>query len=369
MDTGERRALAALAAVRGVGPASVRAVREAMGPLGELLERPVEAWVGQVALVPSALEGLKEVSTLAEAADRLERALSVHAIRVGYRGEPEYPSRLAEVRDAPEVLFYRGPAGEGPPRRRVALVGSRRPDAGFARWASGLASALAGCGVGVVSGGAIGIDEACHRGALERGESWAFLGSGLDRLSGRLRDLTFSILEAGGSIFSEHPPGVDARRWMFPRRNRLISGASDAVVVVRADADSGALHTVDAAEDQGRLVLAVPGDPGLEVAKGCLSLLAQGRARLCRGAGDVLAAIGLLGVTPGQPPELPPDDPSTLSDEARLVLGALERTPRLWDEVQARVRLPGGVLAAALTELELAGQIRQVAGKRYEKVQ
>jgi DNA processing protein len=256
-------------------------------------------------------------------------------------------------------------------RRRAALVGSRTPEGGFLTWAGRLAEEVAAAGVGVVSGAALGVDRACHYGALAAGgETWAFLGSALDEVDPAQMKVAEAILGGGGCIWSELPPGTRASRTTFPRRNRLISGASDAVVILRAAKGSGTLLTRDHARAQGRPVLAVPGNPWLAEAEGANRLIQDGQARLCLGAKDVFEAVGLVAERVGA--TLPPGRPLEelgLSEKARAALVALEPgRPRVLEDVLAGCGLPPLAGVTALAELESAGLLVQHPSRLYERV-
>lgn len=277
------------------------------------------------------------------------------------RGERGWPCRLSAIPDAPARLRVRGeigPAGE----RRVALVGSRRADAYGLEMAAALARDLARAGACVVSGGAEGVDAAAHRGALGAGgRTIAVLGTGVDRAypAGH-RQLFDQILSSGGALVSEYEDGTPAARWTFPRRNRLVSGMSEAVVVVRAGEESGALITANWARRQGVPVLAVPGDVREEGSAGPLALLRTGAAVVAT-AEDVLGAIGL----PGQLALPIPASPEVLEGSDATLLGALGRTPRHADEVARAAGLAPGAALAALLLLELRGLCEQRPGHHF----
>jgi DNA processing protein len=362
--TAERDALLALWTVPGLGSITLAGLRRwAAGRWEDLLHTAVRDWVDGPELTEPVRARLLEVPSLRQLADAAREQVVRGRMEAVYPGEPGYPERLAEVRDAPPVLFLRGTVA--PPRRRLALVGTRHPEQGFLRRAREFASVVALRGAGVVSGAAAGVDKACHLGALDvAGETWAFLGSALDAIDPAQERLVPVILDAGGAIYSELPPGVRASQQTFPRRNRLISGASDAVVVLRAGTASGALHTVRAAREQGRPILAWPGEIWAEGARGCNALLAAGIARPCLSVDDALQAIGLAAPPP------PPARPETglLSERARRVYGLLSRTPRPLEELEHDSGLQSGALVSALCELELLGLAIQSPDRRYEQV-
>lgn len=353
--------------IRGVGPRTLKQIEDLHGPPGGLLEAPVEAWAGSIEWHGEARERLARWGALARVADALEvRCRTTDQVPI-FEGDAAWPARLSEIK-APPVLFLRGPGAAVTPRRRVAVVGTRTPDWAAIGQVHQFAARLAGAGLGVVSGAAVGIDQAAHRGALAgKGESWAFMGSALDQIDAGQRSIARELLERGGSLFSQFPPGCRSNASTFTQRNVLISGASDAVLVARSPASSGALYTAAAALKQQRPLLAMPGDPWNEHAEGSNALLREG-ALVCLDVRDVLAAVGLEGtLSPPPPPEPVPLDLEGLSPGARQVLEALGARPLDFDELEATAGVPPGTLSATLVELELAGAVLQRPGRRYEK--
>jgi predicted Rossmann fold nucleotide-binding protein DprA/Smf involved in DNA uptake len=214
------------------------------------------------------------------------------------------------------------------------------------------------------------VDQACHWGALDGGgETWAFLGSALDALDPAQARLLPHFLTRGGVFYSELPPGVRASTRTFPRRNRLISGASDAVLILRAGEKSGSLYTALAALAQGRPLLALPGEVNNQAAAGCNALIRAGRAALCLAPEDACRAVGLkprLLVKAGR--RVGAEGLGGLSPEAQAAYRVLSREPRGIDEVLESCRLPSGTLTSALCELELSGLVIQHPGKLYERI-
>lgn len=370
-SSNERERIAALGlwAVPGVGPVLLDQLRSVFGgSLSPVLDLRLEQWAfdPRLRLSVPVRQRLALVRSFEELAQEVEADAADAGIGICFPGDAAYPRNLVNLADSPPLLFHWGqPQGE---RRRVAMVGSRRPDGGFALRAHGFAREIASAGVTVVSGAAEGIDTACHRGAIDAGmESWAFVGSALDELDSHQRRLAVPLLEQGGVLYSEFPPGVRANKQTFPRRNRLISGASDAVLVLRAGKSSGAIHTAKAAYEHGRPLLAMPGEVGNEAAVGCNELIAAGFAKACLSAADVFAAVGL------DAPALvvhrtAPKASAELSPVARRVYDALSREARVFEELEAATALSSAELTSALIELELAGLAMERAGKRYEKV-
>jgi len=204
----------------------------------------------------------------------------------------------------------------------------------------------------VVSGLARGVDGAAHRGALDTGTTVAVLGCGVDRDYPRAHRLLAASIAERGLIVSEYPPGVEPMPWRFPARNRIVAGLCDATVVVEARERSGALITADLALDEGREVLAVPGEITSLLSKGSNHLLRLGAIPVTC-LGDVLAVIGVEAVTT-----------PAVAIEPRLeaVRAAVAEAPAAIDELVGKTGLSAAVVAAALAELELAGAVHQADG-------
>lgn len=267
------------------------------------------------------------------------------------RDASEFPARLAAVPDAPERLYAVGRLPDAP---AVAVVGARAATGRAMATAYELARDLAAAGYAIVSGGAVGVDAAAHRGAVDAGGATvAVQACGLDvAYPARHRPLFADIVAAGGALVSPYRAGVPPRRYQFVRRNRIVAGWAAAVVVVEADRASGSLYTARAARDYGRPLAAVPGSPG------CDALVAEGAA-VVAGAADVEAAIA------GRPRKPDVALPEPGSEEA-AVLAALDRgQARDAGALAQRCGLPARTVARALMGLELAGLAVAVPGRAY----
>ena len=272
-------------------------------------------------------------------------------IRVVRRRDDGYPALLAQIPDPPSRLWVRGDAPfELLDRPSVAIVGARACSGYGRSVARLLANEAAAAGAVVVSGMARGVDGEAHRGALAAGAATvAVLGCGVDRdYPAAHAELARSIVETGGLVVSEYEPGVEPAPWRFPARNRVIAGLARATVVVEARERSGALITADFALEDGREVLAVPGEITSRLSAGTNALLRIG-ATPATSAADVLEALGL----DAQPSARSmPDDPV-----AAAVLAAVEAGAGTPDELSRTTGLDAGELAAALALLELAGAV------------
>lgn len=263
------------------------------------------------------------------------------------RGRPGYPALLRELHDPPARLYLRGRPADLLDLPSVAIVGARICSPYGAQVARELAREVAGAGAVVISGLARGVDGEAHRGALAAGGlTVAVLGCGIDRDYPRAHAQLAGRIAASGAVVSEYPPGVEPAPWRFPARNRIVAGLARATVVVEARERSGALITADFALELGREVLAVPGEITSALSAGTNDLIRQGATPLLA-ADDVLDALGLE--------RPPPCVPGTLSAGARTLLETLSETARGFDELGRLTSLESAALAAALTELELAG--------------
>ncbi len=361
--------MAALWSLQGVGRQTLNSLA-AHGPLAQWLEVDAPRLLPLAEWTPRAKRSIGTLRTLAHVADALERHLAALGHDIAFAGDPQYPERLTELDTAPPLLFVVGPGARATPRRRVAMVGTRHPDQGFLERARFFAEETARAGVGIVSGGAEGVDQACHGAALRAGgETWAFLGCALDQADPAQQVLFEPFRDHGGTLFSEFPPGARSSRSTFPRRNRLIAWAADAVLVLRAPMGSGALHTVDFAQRQGRPVLAIPGDFFNPTASACNALIRSGVARICLEPSDVLEAVGMSPTMAIDTPEAFAQILTTdLSELAQRVLLQVDRAPVDFDLLLGKTRCGSGELSAALLELELANRVVKRTGRRYEKL-
>lgn len=298
----------------GMHPDRMRDLLGRAGGPGHVLESIVR---GQVTL-PDHARAASLVS-----ADERARQLTASGITFVLRGESRYPAALEALPDAPPFLFQRGADGTG---RALAIVGTRSCTAYGRRLAHAYGEAVSGAGWRVVSGLARGIDGAAHRGSLAGGSPGvAVLGSGIDVwYPSEHRELGQALLDAGGTVWSESPPGTPPVGWRFPPRNRIISGVAEAVVVVEAGQTGGALITARTALEQGRDVLATPGDVGRASSVGCNLLIRDGALPVHDGDDLVEALELLIGLPESQPVDRVPssDLPDVAAERYLADLGA-----------------------------------------------
>ena len=301
-------------------------------------------------------QGLDRQTLMSRAAVAMSRAAD-HGIRLVAWSDASYPAALSAIVDPPPALWVRGNTA-ALTSRAVAIVGSRAGSPYSLAVAERLAADLASRGIVIVSGLARGVDSAAHRGALSaNGATLAVLGSGADVIyPAEHRDLVREI-EADGAIVSELVPGTPPQKQFFPLRNRIISGLSRAVLIVEAGEKSGSLITARCALEQGRDVLAVPGNVLSGRNRGGHALLKDG-AKIVESADDILEELGLP--SPGRRRANEPEDP---------VLAGLPAGESCdLDAIAERTGLTSARLLPRLFELELAGFVRRVGGGRFARV-
>jgi DNA processing protein len=343
-----------LARSENVGPVTfAELIRRYGGPSRALAAIPQLARRGGRAVSP-------KIATVREAEDELAAGEALGATVLITR-DPAFPPLLAALDPPPPLIWARGDTALLR-KPGVAIVGARIASAAGQSFARTLARQVVEAGYPVISGMARGIDGAAHEGALGGG-TVAVLGGGVGDIYPPEHAALYDRLVERGCVVSERPPAAVARASDFPRRNRLISGLSLAVVVVEAELRSGSLITARMAGEQGREVLAVPGSPLDPRAKGTNDLIRQGAA-VCEGIDDVLRVLESLG---GLHEPAGPDFETAPFEAAEpdlidRVAGLLSYTPTPFDEIARSAGAATPVVHAALVELSLAGRAELLPG-------
>ncbi|MCB1512050.1 MAG: DNA-processing protein DprA [Hyphomicrobiaceae bacterium] len=362
LGTEEKIACLRLIRSEQVGPASFRALINHFGGAQRALDALPEMSRRGGRRNPIRIFSRAAATAELEAADRAG-AVALFTV------EPGYPHRLAWLDQPPPMIYVKG-RHDLFARQTVALIGSRRCSAAGQAMARRLGRGLADAGVVVVSGLARGIDGAAHEAALDGG-TIAVLAGGPDNIYPPEHADLYAAIAERGAVVSERPPGFQPRGVDFPRRNRIISGLSDAVVVIEAAQRSGSLITAGMAADQGRDVLAVPGHPLDPRAEGTNRLIKDG-AQMVTDVADVLSALSPTTPRPADGPsesghlaeatrplgDGPPPLPVELSESDRdRVVAALGPAPVALDDVVRSTGLPVRNVQIALLEISLAGRI------------
>ena len=276
----------------------------------------------------------------------------------------EYPQKLNNYPKMPEILFVKGnlPDAKKP---TAAIVGARACSPYGRIQAFRYAKILSSAGVQIISGMAYGIDAEAHKGALEGGTpTYAVLAGGVDICypSGN-RPLYARILRENGGILSEQPPGMRARNYFFPVRNRIISGLADLVLIVEAREKSGSLITAQWALDQGKIVYAVPGPVNEALSMGCHKLIYDG-AGIAYSPEILLRELGLNCENKVKSPE---KNDLGLASDLKLVYSCLDLRPKSTDFLIQKTGLPPEKIGSLLLELKLSGLVREIGRHYYIK--
>lgn len=353
---GEARALLVLDQLPGVGLVMLRTLVRTFGTAEAALEAPGTRFRE---IAGEAAERARRDPAWSRLVDRGLAEAERLDMRLCTWSSPEYPPALLHLHDPPPVLFLRGRA-ELLRHASVTIVGARRATARAREVAERLGRVLSHAGACVVSGLALGVDAAAHRGALAGGGATvAVLGRGADAAYPPGHGRLFRQILQHGLVVSEFLPGTPALPHHFPRRNRILAALARALVVVEAGAKSGALITVDHALDLGVEVWAVPGPIEVDACLGSNRLLADGARPLVSVADFVREVTGQeAGVDrPGAAPRGPAGE--LLERMGGETLGV--------DELALRAGLRVSEALALLTELEIGGHVRQMPGMRFRR--
>ncbi len=356
-----------LSLTNGIGPSSIHRLLQHLGSLDQLESSNTATLTTAGLSKQQSLDFLE--SDHQERIDETLEWLEEDNHHLVTFGSPDYPRRLADIHDAPPVIYVIGDK-EVLKAPQLAIVGSRMPTQGAARTAREFAAALVGYGLSITSGLAIGVDVEAHRGCLDAdGLTIAVAATGLDRVyPAKHRAIAYEIVQ-NGAMISEHPLGTGIHKAYFPRRNRLISGLSIGTLVVEAAVKSGSLTTARHATEQGREVLAMPGSIHNPLARGCHRLIRQG-AKLVETVDDILEELaGQIDTTAlhdavDETPEnaKPGVD---LDPEYEKLFACVDFRPQSIDQLVKQCELPANEVASMLLMLELQGLIESPGANRY----
>ncbi|WP_313203204.1 DNA-processing protein DprA [Pseudomonas sp.] len=332
-----------------------RTLIDAFGSASSALSAPGPAW--RALGIPQATIDARRSAEVREGALAAMAWLEVPGQHLLMWDGPEYPALLAEIDDAPPLLFVAGnPALLDRPQ--LAIVGSRRATPPALDTARAFSRCLTQAGFTITSGLALGIDGAAHRAALEvGGGTIGVLGTGLQKLyPQRHRDLARMMIDMGGALVSEYPLDAGPLPGNFPRRNRIISGLSLGVLVVEASLASGSLITARLAAEQGREVYAIPGSIHHPAAKGCHQLIRDG-ALLVESVEQILESLRGWQNLP----------PAVVDKPEHPLLALLHAAPQTSENLAHFGDLPLAEVLAQLTELELEGRVSNVGGRWFAR--
>ena len=354
----------AFSRIPSIGTVRMRLLEAAFPTIREAWEAPAAA-LKDAGLTANALQQVTSRRNDMDPDNEMEQLERAGVRAISWHDET-YPAVLKEIYDPPPVLFYKG---DFTPEDAcgVAVVGTRRASAYGREACTQLVRDLAAAGVTIISGLARGIDATAHSTALETdGRTIAVMGTGVDMVYPPEHKRLAARIAENGALVSEYPLGVRPGPRNFPRRNRLLSGLSLGVLVVEAPIDSGVMHTVRFALEQGRDVFAVPGSIFSPTSLGTHRLVQDG-AKLVTEAADVLEELNVMRLEQQSPLPgfAPPPAPEGIEADVLQHIGA---EPIHIDEVRRQSALPVANVSSTLSLLEIKGLVKQVGGMRYIRV-
>lgn len=350
----------------GLGSAGCRKLVEAYGSPGAVLKAPQSSILKIAGLRKNSTAALGSV-TQDRAKQEIDRA-GKNGITILCEEDPDFPEQLRHIHNPPVLLYVKGNVSELK-KPGLSIVGSRAASSYGLEMAEKFAYRLAGLGLNIISGMALGIDGAAHRGALKAGGiTTAVLGCGLDIIYPAQHRKLFEKISATGAIVSEYPFGTKPDSFRFPARNRIISGLSRGVLIVEAAKRSGSLITANLALEQNREVFALPGRIDSVKSEGTHRLLQEG-AKLVLSENDILEEFNL---------EITHFHADTFSDgnsdgatinlnaDENMVISMLDAYPKSIDEIITKTELSAARANEILLLLELKGLITALPGRQYK---
>jgi len=357
-----------LSQLPGIGPLTLAKLLEAFSTAADVLQASEDA----LRVVPGV--GPKLIRTIRHAADHVDvnqiiAWCAAHGVSILASDQAVYPQLLLDLPDAPPILFVQGqllPSDE----LSVAIVGTRHATVYGRQQAERIAFGLAKAGITVVSGMARGIDTAAHQGALDAGgRTIAVFGCGIGHIYPPENEGLAKAIAAAGALVSEYAPETKPRGGMFPQRNRIISGMTHATLVIEAPERSGSLITARTACEQGREVMALPGNVNSRASQGTNLLIRDG-AKLVRNVEDILECLGPLAhsvsTSDGRDVRRPAE--VLLNDQERLVLDCIQCEPTSIDRVVSTTQLATQHVLATISVLEMRKLIRRLSSQYVSRV-
>lgn len=300
-------------------------------------------------------------------AERILHSAKEIGADVLHYSDPLFPTRLRQAQDSPNIIYKKG-AGDLNPKRSIAIVGTRKATPYGKEITDRIVSDLAALGVTIVSGLAYGIDIKSHKAAMNnKTPTFAVLAGGLDRVYPSIHKKYAEAMQDLGGIISESVPGTKPDPHLFPARNRIIAGMTDATIVVEAAARGGALITAHIADSYNRLVFAVPGDVGHVFSEGTNKLIATQRALIYTGVEDL---IYHLNWDLGTEPKRISDDLADLSLSEKAIYELLQssRSPIEIDVIAIQTQMPINQVASNLLSLEFKNLVKSLPGKKFGSI-
>jgi DNA processing protein len=305
------------------------------------------------------VNGLQKALKIAEA--ELQK-LDGKDIRILFYLDEGYPTKLKHYQDAPLTLYARGDM-QLDATRCVAIVGTRKITSYGIVECEKLVEGLAAYNCTIISGLAYGVDTIAHRKAVELGiPTIGVLGNGINRIYPSTNKSLATKMQSKGGILSEYAMDMQPKRENFPRRNRVIAGMSDVVVIVESAAKGGSIITAEYANEYNKDVFAIPGRVGDEMSEGCNNLIKHHKAHLCTSAEDIADIMRWDRATEGVQMQLVMD----LDEDERKLMQYIKEEPNIGlDSLHYKTKIPLALLTTTLLTLEFKGIVKPLPGKKY----
>lgn len=363
----------ALTLVPGVGSILIRQLVSYCGSASDVFHSPLARLLKIPGIGDVTARAILKTSVQQDAEQILKRVDKLGADVLFYT-DKTYPSRLKSLYDAPALLYFQG-SGNLNATRTIALVGTRQATDYGRRITNDIVEAVAPYGATVISGLAYGIDIAAHRASLVHNTpTIGVMASGLDIVYPNVHQKTAQEMLLQGGLLTESPPGTKPDAHLFPARNRIIAGLSDAVVIVEAAAKGGALITAEYANNYHRDVFAVPGQLNQTFSAGCNKLIRENKAQIYTSPQDIIEALNWdiaasQSTDQSTSPTVPPSLPLNITEEESQILALLRQSADAHiDDLSWKSQIPMGKLASLLLNLEFQGFVRSLPGKKYAAV-
>jgi len=352
-----------LTLIRGIGDVNGKKLVAYCGSPEAIFKESTSALLKIPGIGKSTVNSIKSQKVLDHAESEIE-FINKFKITPLFYTDPDYPARLLNCEDNPLMLYYKGNADVNS-QRVIAIVGTRRATNYGKSRCEEIIDDLKNRNVLVVSGLAYGIDSCAHRSSLELGmNTIGVLGHGLDRIYPAYnRKLAEKMIDQGG-LLTEFTSDTKPDRENFPKRNRIVAGMADAVLVVESDRKGGALITAEIGNSYNRDVFAVPGRIGDDYSRGCHFLIKTNRAALVESGNDIAYMMGWEDIIVEKKTQK--ELFVNLSDEEKLIMKTiLENEELAIDQITIKTKLNTSKVAASLLNLEFEGLVKSLPGKLY----
>jgi DNA processing protein len=358
----------ALTLLSGIGPARLRPLLLKLTP-EQLFQYPLEYLQSIDEINPRIIDAIRSFDNWKRVDEEI-KFIEEHKIDTYFISDEKYPTRLKECADAPLLLYGKGKADLNA-KRILAVVGTRLNTDLGKKFTNELIESLQFSNITIVSGLAYGIDSIAHMQALQQQlPTLGVLAHGLDRIYPWVnRNLARQIVEQEGALLTECKQGEKTDTYLFPRRNRIVAGLSDATLVIESAQNGGSLITAELAWSYSRTVFAVPGRPGDQKSSGCLQLIKNQKAQLVTGAHDILYWMGWTNeIEQLNNLENKKNKCKQVrsNDENQILLLLSNQDSLHFEDIQQKTEWPTSKIAEMLLNLSLSGLIVSLPGNRYQ---